>query len=162
LFRSMHRKPFEAAPEQVAVHPGLGRMVFPHQLMTAIPDLASDGWTVLWKQTLGPFALNAKDAGATLTLPVFGSPVAFIMEAGPQGGEIAIRIGNEENRFSLLRDQPEVVSILCSEQNPTGLPVQLRVLAPRAVLVGVQLQYPWFSFPSTRSFDFDVLRPFIS
>lgn len=161
-FRHMHRMPFERTPGQVTVHPGLGRLVFPHQLLSAVPDAASEGWAVTWRQTFGPFALEAKRHDATITVPAFGSPVAFIMEAGPQGGEVAIRLGQEENRFPLLRDKPELVSILCSGQNPGGQPVQLRVLQPPAVCSGIRLEEVSFTLSAAKSFDFDVLRPLVA
>lgn len=161
LFRAMHRMAFEAVPKQTAYHPSLGRVVFPHQLVAAMPDCVSQGWVAVWRQTFGPFAIEAKSPGVTIELPAFGSPVAFIMEAGPESGEIAVRFGNEETRFSLMRDKSETLLIRCSGQSATAVPTQLSVLRPPVVCCGVQLLESWFSFSSAPSFDFEVLRPFV-
>lgn len=161
IFRRLHQANFESSPKQLAHYPGVGRLVFPHQLATAVPESVGAGWGIVWRQVFGPFAFESRVSGATVSVPLFGTPVAFLVEGGPQGGEVVLRVGASQQSFSLLREKTEIFLINCSVTASDGTPVELVAMTPKVVFCGIQLLEHSFTFPSARSFDFNVLRPLV-
>lgn len=161
LLRQMQGINFEPAPSQMAYHPGLGRIVFPHQILTALPGFVGKGWKIVWRQGFGPFALESKGSEASMTLPAWGAPMAFIFEGHPQGGEVVLSVGNDRTSISLLREKPETILIHFPGPAADGATLQLTAQSAGVVWCGVQLGDPYFSFPSVDTFDFHVLQPFL-
>jgi hypothetical protein len=161
VFRHNHQKSFESPPKQAGGRLSGKRIVFPHQVVAAVPNAADANWSLVWRQTVGPFAFVSRAPGATLRLPLFGSPAGLILEGGPQAGEIEIEVAAEKVPFSLRRERSELIAVEYSPSTSNGTPVCVKALTPGVVWCGLLLAEDYFLFPYERSFDFGVICPFV-
>lgn len=129
-------------------------IIFPHEL-PSMGGIYDKGWQLQWIQGFGPFSYRAREAGAEINIPVFGS-CGVIVGGGALGGRMEIT--DTHSGFKAAPHLPPshkgYVSNLTVEV-PTGLTyriVTIRALEPGPVFYGLACReaQPFYS-----SYEFD-------
>lgn len=121
---------------------GQGYVIFPHQV-GGLNGRYEGKWKLKWFQGFGPFAWQAREAGASLVIELFG-PVTLFLSGGDEGGTFRI-----EDQTSKYEAKPYVpAGQLLSAAVPAGMSyrtIRLTALVPDVIFQGIQTTFeqPW-------------------
>ena len=134
--------------------PDGSQIIFPHQVHRI--DGASPGpWKLRWAQGFGPFAWEAKEAGAAITVPVSG-PANFIVGNPDRCKVVDTVSGYEVAPTGTIAEGQQVVLGV-----PAGVSyrkITLRATAPGAIFYGLQVIQPQMEILPAL-FDHNILPP---
>ena len=138
-----------------------GWMAFAHQLPAFAHYEHNDKWRLKWVQGYGPFAWQATEAGAKVSLEVSG-PCAFMCSGGDKGSQVRVRDRDSGYECEPVLHGPQdgnspIFSVGIPGTVTTRM-VEIEAMVPGAVLHGFTVQEPQ-RLDSAYVFDHSVLPP---
>ena len=134
--------------------PDGSQIIFPHQVSRA-GGVYLGSWKLRWAQGFGPFAWEAKEAGAAITVPVSGP--ANLIVGNPDRCKVVDTVSGYEvaPTGTIAEDQQVVLGV------PAGVShrkITLTATAPGAIFYGLQVIQPQMELLPAR-FDHSKLPP---